>query len=87
MTVNRIFLDANILFFLAWGSPGLGLLWEWAEKRKCILFASQYVFEEARRNLVEPEQIQRLESFLPLLQIVPEVDPLIPCPIDLPEKV
>jgi uncharacterized protein len=86
MTGDRIFLDANILFSLAWGSPSLGLLWEWAEKRKCILLASQYVIEEARRNLVGPEQIQKLESSLPLLQIVSEVDPLIPCPIDLPEK-
>jgi hypothetical protein len=33
-----------------------------------------------------PEQIQRLESFLTHVQVVPEVDPQIPCPIDLPEK-
>jgi hypothetical protein len=86
MTADRIFLDANILFSLAWGSPGLGLLWEWAKKRKCLLFASQYVIEQARRNLVAPEQIQSLESFLSRVQVVPEVDPHIPCPIDLPEK-
>lgn len=86
MTVDRIFLDANILFSLAWGSPGLTRLGGWAQKRKCLLFASQYVIEEARRNLVAPEQIQRLESFLSHVQVVPEVDPHIPCPIDLPEK-
>ena len=86
MTADRIFLDANILFSLAWGSPGLGLLWEWAEKRKCILLASQSVIEEARRNLHDPEQIKRRESFLSRVQIIPEVDPHIPCPIDLPEK-
>jgi len=86
MTADRIFLDANILFSLAWGSPGLARLGTLAQKRKCLLFASQYVIEEARRNLIDPEQIQRLESFLSQVQIVPEVDPHIPCPIDLPEK-
>jgi predicted nucleic acid-binding protein len=86
MTADRIFLDANILFSLAWGSPGLGLLRKWSEKGKCLLFASQYVIEEARRNLIDQEQIQRLESFLSHVQIAPEMDPHIPCPIDLPEK-
>ena len=86
MTADRIFLDANILFSLAWGSPGLGLLRKWSEKGKCLLFASQYVIEEARRNLINQEQIQRLESFLTHVQVVPEVDPHIPCPIDLPDK-
>jgi hypothetical protein len=86
MTADRIFLDANILFSLAWGSPSLARLGGWAQKRKGLLFASQYVIEEARRNLVAPEQIQRLESFLSHVQVVLEVDPHIPCPIDLPEK-
>ena len=86
MTADRIFLDANILFSLAWGSPGLGLLWKWSEKRKDLLYASQYVIEEARRNLQDPGQIKRLESFLSRVQIVSEVDPRLPCPIDLPEK-
>ncbi len=86
MTPDRIFLDANILFSLAWGSPGLGLLGDWVEKGKCFLFASQYVIEEARRNLQDPDQIKRLESFLSRVQIVSEVDPRLPCPIDLPEK-
>ena len=86
MTVDRIFLDGNILFSLAWGSPGLARLGGWAQKRKCLLFASQYVIEGARRNLAAPEQIQRLESFLSHVQVVPEVDPHIPCPIGLPEK-
>jgi predicted nucleic acid-binding protein len=86
MTAHRVFLDANILFSLAWGSPDLSFLGKMAEKRKCLLLASQYVIEETRRNLVDPEQIKRLESFLSRVQIAPEVDPRIPCPIDLPEK-
>ena len=86
MTVDRIFLDASILFSLAWGSSVMAQLRELAKKNRCLLYASQYVIEEARRNLVDPEQVQRLETFLPNVQIVPEVDPHIACPIDLPEK-
>jgi predicted nucleic acid-binding protein len=86
MTLERIFLDANVLFSIAYGSPGLTRLWEWAQKRRCLLFASNYVIEEARRNLSDPDQMKRLDDFLSRVQIVPEVDPHIPCPIDLPEK-
>lgn len=86
MTLDRIFLDANILFSIAYGSPGLTRLCEWAQKRKCLLFASNFVIEEARRNLSDPDQIKKLDDFLSGVRIVPEVDPQIPCPIDLPEK-
>jgi predicted nucleic acid-binding protein len=86
MKKERIFLDANILFSLAYGSPGLSLIWSRAQTGKCLLFASEYVIEEAKRNLFEPEQIERLESFLSKIQIAPEIDPHTPCPIDLPEK-
>jgi predicted nucleic acid-binding protein len=86
MTVDRIFLDANILFSLAYGSPGLARLSEWAQKQKCLLFASQYAIEEARRNLSDPEQVKKLDAFCSRVHIVPEVDPHLPCPIDLPEK-
>lgn len=86
MKVDRLFLDANILFSIAYGSPGLTRLWRLAQKRKCLLFASNYVIEEARHNLPDPDQIKKLDDFLSVVQIVPEVDPHIPCPIDLPEK-
>ncbi len=86
MTVDRVFLDANVLFSAAYGSAGLNRFWELARKKRCILFASSYVVEEVRRNLFEAEQLARLESLLSKVQIVPEVDPLTPCPIELPEK-
>jgi uncharacterized protein len=86
MTVDRVFLDANVLFSAAYGSVGLNRLWEPARKKRCILFASSYVVEEVRRNLFEAEQLARLESLLSKVQLVPEVDPLTPCPIELPEK-
>lgn len=86
MSVDRIFLGANILFSAAYGSPGLNQLWEWAGEKNCVLFASNYVVEEARRNLPNPEQTQRLETYLSKTEIVPDVDPTIPCSINLPEK-
>ena len=86
MIANRIFLDANILFSIAYGSPGLNRLWELAQKKHCELFASNYVVEEAKRNLLSSEQLRKLEAFLSMVQLVPEVDPDIPCPIKLPEK-
>ena len=67
MTVDRIFLDANILFSVAYGSPGLDRLWSHAE-------------------LHDPEHLKKLETCLSKVQIVPEADQEMPCPIDLPEK-
>ena len=86
MTVDRIFLDANIFFSIAYGSPDLNRLGELVKRKHCVLFGSDYVIEEARRNLFQPEQLKRLGAFLSKVQIVPEVDPKIPCPISLPEK-
>lgn len=86
MNADRIFLDANILFSIAYGSPGLNRLWELAQRKRCVLFASNYVVEEAKRNLFSSEQLRNLEAFLSMVQLVPDIDPNIPCPIKLPEK-
>jgi len=86
MNVDRIFLDANILFSVAYGSPGLNRLWKLAQRKRCLLFASNYVVEEVRYNLTQIEHLKKLESYLSKIQIIPEVDPHLPCPIDLPEK-
>ena len=86
MNPDRIFLDANILFSVAYGSPGLNRLSDLARRKKCLIFASTYIIEEARRNLLGSEKAKRLEAFLSTAQIIPEVDPRLPCPIALPEK-
>lgn len=86
MTVDRIFLDANILFSVAYGSPGLDRLWKLAHQKRCLLFASNFVVEEATRNLFHPEQKKRLEEYLSEVRIVPEADLTLPCPVELPEK-
>lgn len=86
MSVDRIFLDANILFSVAYGSPSLERLLELVKKGLCLLFASGYVIEEAKRNLSNPDQLKKLEACLSNVQIIPEADPKLGCPIDLPEK-
>ena len=48
MKADKLFLDANILFSVAYGSPGLDRLWKLAKKGHCELIASQYVIEEAK---------------------------------------
>jgi predicted nucleic acid-binding protein len=86
MNLDRLFLDANILFSVAYGSSGLRLLWELAERGHCELIASQYVIEEAKRNLNQQEHLHKLSVYLPTVHVVSEADPSIPCPIDLPEN-
>lgn len=84
--MDRVFLDANILFSIAYGSRSLGNLQEMARQGRCKLLASAYVVKEAMRNLSSREQITRLNELVADLEIVPEVDPEMPCPIFLPEK-
>ena len=86
MKADKLFLDANILFSVAYGSPGLDLLWKLAKKGHCELIASQYVIEKAKRNLDQQKHLDKLERRLSELTTVAEVDPSIPCPIDLPDK-
>ncbi len=82
--VDRVFLDASVLFSAAYGSPGLAPLWQWGEKR--LLLASQYVIEEARRNLADSEQRQRLDGLLADISLVYEQAVVGLCPLDLPDK-
>jgi predicted nucleic acid-binding protein len=86
MSSERVFLDANVLFSIAYGSPGLEQLWSDAKNEQYELFASQYVIEEAKRNLDRREQLDALNRLLSEVRVVPEADPAIPCPIPLPEK-
>jgi len=84
--MDRLFLDANVLFSIAYGSRSLGSSQGMAQVGRCKLLASAYVVEEAARNLSHPEQIARLNGLVMDLEIVPEVDPGVPCSIVLPEK-
>jgi uncharacterized protein len=66
--VDRLFLDANILFSASYrDDAGVAVLWS---SENVILFTSPYVIEEAKRNLVEPEQQKRLERLVQPLDVV-----------------
>src|SRR4030043_148339 len=81
-----IFLDANILFSAAYGSPALERLWDEAAQGRYLMIASSYVVEEARRNLDKASHRIALEKCLSQEKLVPEADPGMSCPIPLPEK-
>ncbi|MBZ5521876.1 MAG: PIN domain-containing protein [Acidobacteriia bacterium] len=57
--MDRLFLDANVLFSAAYrAKAGLLALWR---LRNATLCTSRYAIEEARVNLTEPAQLERLE--------------------------
>ena len=86
MNQDKIFLDANVLFSKSYGSPGLHQLWRLVREGSCLLFTSEYAVEETRRNLDDPDQLEKLETSLSEVVIISEVDPNLPCPINLPDK-
>jgi predicted nucleic acid-binding protein len=85
--MDRIFLDANVLFSAAYGAGtrggGLCRLWELVEVE---LVTSAYAVEEARRNLSTEEQRARLEELANKVRVVPEMAGPFPVRADLPEK-
>ena len=83
--MDRVFLDANILFSAAYGSPGLRRLWTLAASGGCRLLTCALAVEEARRNLDLPAQHRVLEEYVAQMQIVPPPAPELECALDLPE--
>ena len=66
--MDRLFLDANVLFAAAYREDaGVQRLWRLDDAR---LITSAYAVEEARRNLRLPDQLSRLEGLLPALEEV-----------------
>ncbi|MGH8628776.1 MAG: hypothetical protein ACREYC_27130 [Gammaproteobacteria bacterium] len=66
--MNRVFLDANVLFSAAWrANAGLLRLWQLSDT---ILLTSRYAAEEARRNLETEEQRQRLTTLMVEIQLI-----------------
>lgn len=68
--MDAVFLDANVLFSAAYRSKGgLRRLWDLKEVE---VISSGYAVEEARRNLSEQSQHERLEDLLRATRIVSE---------------
>jgi predicted nucleic acid-binding protein len=67
--VDRVFLDANVLFSAAYHSDaGLGVLWH---RGGTALLTSAHAVDEARRNLSGEDQRRRLEALVRACEIVP----------------
>jgi predicted nucleic acid-binding protein len=83
--MDRIFLDANVLFSAAYRSDA-GLL-RLFKLRRITLVTSDYAAEEARRNLGEPAQRSRLEALLAVIELVHGTFDNVPLParVHLPE--
>ncbi len=70
--LDRVFLDANILFAAAWSPKAkMRRLWEMPSIR---LITSAYAVEEARRNLRNVTQRSRLERLLRSVDVVEASD-------------
>jgi predicted nucleic acid-binding protein len=79
--VDRLFLDANILFSAAYSSDS-PLLELWKLK-KVLLFSSAYALEEARRNLtlLRPDSSGNLQRLTAKVHLV-DAPPLATSPIE-----
>jgi predicted nucleic acid-binding protein len=82
--MDRLFLDANVLFSAAY-RPNAGLLRLWHLK-EIVLCTSRYAIEEARANLEEAVQHQRLIRLSQNLQMFEAAGGRLPAGISLPEK-
>ena len=82
--MDRLFLDANVLFSAAYREDS-GLLRFW-ELEEVELLTSGYAFEEARRNLPTEAQRHRLQELVRRLRLVPEAAAGRPDGVELAEK-
>lgn len=83
--MDRVFLDANVLFSAAYGSPRISTLWARARSGRCRLLASRYAIEEARRNLSDPAHLATIARLLEEVTVVDEPPSGLRCPIALPD--
>ena len=81
--MDRIFLDANVLFSAAY-RPNAGLTRLW-QLDKVELLTSDYAAQEAMLNLTEKDQRVRLTKLLEKVRIITAVAPL-PPGVQLPDK-
>lgn len=83
--MNRVFLDANVLFSAAW-REGAGLLRLW-QLPETALLTSHYAAEEARRNLDSEEQRARLRQIMERVSLVSDgLHGKLPDHVHLPDK-
>lgn len=82
--MDRLFLDANVLFSAAYRSnAGLLQFWKLSDVTLC---SSRYAFEEARINLIEDAQRLRLARLARSIQFFEAASRQQAAEISLPEK-
>jgi uncharacterized protein len=82
--MHRLFLDANVLFSAAYKPDArVQRLWTLAD---VVLCSSRYAVEEARVNLADEVQRQRLSELTESLQFFDVGSRELPKSIDLPDK-
>ena len=84
--MDRLFLDANVLFSSAYREDaGVQRLWALGN---VTLVTSEYAVNEARRNLATTEQINRLDRLLGSTEVGPSrtLDPALRGQIELRDK-
>lgn len=82
--MDRLFLDANVLFSAAYRSDArLRELWAAKDVK---LVTSSYAVEEARRNLNSPEQREELEKLMRKMEVLASSPAERPVTINLPQK-
>ena len=82
--MERLFLDANILFSAAYRA-GSKLLALWKLK-DVMLCSSRYALEEAKTNLNETDQGRRLQRLSGELRLFEAPDRKLPSGVSLPDK-
>jgi predicted nucleic acid-binding protein len=82
--MDRLFLDANVLFSAAYrANAGLLAFWKLEGVELC---SSRYAVEEARINLTEEAQKRRLTKLAASITLFEAVPRELPMGISLPEK-
>jgi predicted nucleic acid-binding protein len=83
--LDRIFLDANVLFSAAYREDsGLKRLWELSNVE---MITSHYALEEARRNLQTEDRLARLNRLIGAVEVISEPrEQGLPSGVELAEK-
>jgi uncharacterized protein len=82
--MDRLFLDANVLFSAAY-SANAGLLQFWKLKN-VVLCSSRYALEEAAINLAQEVQKRRLEKLAAAIEFFDPISRSLPQDLTLPDK-
>ena len=82
--MDRLFLDANVLFSAA-HKPDARVFRLW-KLEDVVLCSSRYALEEARFNLADDDQLRRLTKLAGEIQLVEASQHALPRELSLPEK-